>query len=584
MKTQGFKATEREGSDGRVVPQGRRKASSTAARRGGKATTANEQVGQLDLFFETADSPQGADGGAAPKGAEPREVPKSKNDESMSLPTMTMEEVATEANLKRALKQVASNKGAPGVDKQTVMFVREHEGDVLPCLRRALLDGSYRPGSIRRVWIPKPHGGQRGLGIPNVVDRIVQQAVLQIVSPHYVPTFHGSSHGFRPGRSCHTAIAQARKYLEDGYEWVVDLDLEKFFDRVHHDRLMARLKQRIRDERLLRVIHQMLKAKVVLPEGVVVSTEEGVPQGGPLSPLLSNIVLDELDWELEQRGHRFVRYADDSNIYVRSERSGQRVMASITRFIETRLRLRINRDKSAVARPGERHFLGFTLRREPLSGESEVLLSNRSQERVNDKLRQMTPRNWGDSLRECIRRLNVYLRGWYGYFEICTEAATGMLRQIDGHLRRRLRAIILRQWKRKRSIVRKLLKLGAQPWLAWNSVYKGNRSWWALSNCQPVKWGLNRTWFRTRDLFSLEQNWVDDHAPNLVIASPQGEIIAGRKAGSGAVSNARKRTTRHGETVNPPRNRKSGRGNPSPTANESASKQADDPAVPKSRM
>ena len=574
----------REESDGRVVPQGRRKTSSTAERRGGKATTANELVGQLDLFSETADSPQGADGDVAQKlGAESREVPKSENDESMSLPTMTMEEIANEANLKRALQQVASNRGAPGVDRQTVTMVREHEGEVLPHLRRALLDGSYRPGSIRRVWIPKPHGGQRGLGIPNVVDRIVQQAMLQILSPHYEPTFHRSSHGFRPGRSCHTAITEARQYLEDGYEWVVDLDLEKFFDRVHHDRLMARLKQRIRDERLLSLIRQMLKAKVVLPDGVVVSTEEGVPQGGPLSPLLSNIVLDELDWELEQRGHRFVRYADDSNIYVRSERSGHRVMASIKRFIETRLRLRVNRDKSAVARPGERHFLGFTLRREPSSGESEVLLSNRTQNRVNGKLQQMTPRNWGRSLRECIRGLNVYLRGWYGYFGICSEVATTMLRQIDGHLRRRLRAIVLRQWKRKRSIVRKLRKLGVAPWLAYNSVYKGSRSWWALSACQPVNCALNVAWFRKRELFSLEQTWHEKNAQT-VNASPNGEIVAGRKTGSGTISKAQRRTTPHGGTVNPPRNRKSGRGNPPPTANESVAGRADDTDAPKSRM
>jgi group II intron reverse transcriptase/maturase len=224
---------------------------------------------------------------------------------------MTMEEVASEENLKRAFQQVASNKGAPGPDQQNVDEVREHLSEVLLALRRELLSGSYRPGEIRRVWIPKSGGGQRGLGIPNVVDRIVQQAVQQVLSPHYEPTFHDSSHGFRPGRSCHTAIAEAKKHLEDGYDWVVDLDLERFFDRVHHQRLLARLEQKVDDRRLLTLIHQMLKAKVVMPDGVVVSTEEGVPQGGPLSPLLSNIVLDELDRELEQRGHRFVRYADD---------------------------------------------------------------------------------------------------------------------------------------------------------------------------------------------------------------------------------------------------------------------------------
>jgi group II intron reverse transcriptase/maturase len=225
---------------------------------------------------------------------------------------MTMEEVASDGNLRRAFQTVESNDGAPGPDRQSVREVREHLEHVLPALRRALLDESYDPGMIRRVWIPKAGGGERGLGIPNVIDRIVQQAVHQVLSPHYEPTFHPSSHGFRTGRSCHTAIAEAGRHLKEGHEWVVDLDLERFFDRVHHDRLMARLAQRIEDRRLLRLIRQMLTAKVVMPDGVVVATEEGTPQGGPLSPLLSNIVLDELDWELEERGHRFVRYADDS--------------------------------------------------------------------------------------------------------------------------------------------------------------------------------------------------------------------------------------------------------------------------------
>jgi RNA-directed DNA polymerase len=238
-------------------------------------------------------------------------VPKSGNEEEKTLPAMTMEEVASEGNLRRAFDQVKANKGAPGPDRQSVQVVGEGLGTLMPALSRSLLDGTYRPGDIRRVWIPKSGGGQRGLGIPNVVDRVVQQAVHQVLGPHYEPTFHPSSHGFRPGRSCHTAIAEAKEYLEEGHEYVVDLDLEKFFDRVNHDRLMARLEQKVHDTRLLRLIRQMLKAKVVLPDGVVVRTEEGVPQGGPLSPLLSNIVLDELDRELAQRGHRFVRYADD---------------------------------------------------------------------------------------------------------------------------------------------------------------------------------------------------------------------------------------------------------------------------------
>ncbi len=371
-----------------------------------------------------------------------------------------MEEVASQDNLRRAFERVASNDGAPGPDRQSVDQVRAHLDAVMPMLHRELLDGSYRPGLIRRVWIPKSGGGERGLGIPDVVDRIVQQAVHQVLSPHYEPTFHSSSHGFRPGRSCHTAIAEARAHLEEGYTWVVDLDLEKFFDRVHHDRLLARLEPRVKDRRLIDLIRRMLKAKVVMPNGVVVSTEEGTPQGGPLSPLLSNIVLDELDQELARRGHRFVRYADDCNIYVRSERSGQRVMASVVRFIDSRLRLKVNANKSAVARPEERHFVGFRLRREPEDGSVEVLLSKRSKTRIDETIRRLVPRNWGQSLRACIAQLNEYLVGWIGFYWICTEAAAQVLSSLDAHIRRRLRALLLRQWKRKRTIARHLVQLG----------------------------------------------------------------------------------------------------------------------------
>ena len=303
----------REKSDGREVPQGRRKTAVTAATRGGKATTASQQARQLGLFFETADNPKGNVGGVdsgLPASA-PLAVPKSKATKRNVAPAMTMEEVALHENLMCAFREVASNRGAPGPDRQTIGEVREHLGKILPELHRTLLDGSYRPGMVRRKWIPKPGGGERGLGIPDVVDRIVQQAVHRVLSPHYEPTFHEGSHGFRPGRSCHTAIAAAKKHVEAGKAWIVDLDLEKFFDRVSHDRLLSRLEQRVKDRRLLRLIRHMLKAKVVMPDGVVVSTEEGTPQGGPLSPLLSNIVLDELDWELARRGHRFVRYADD---------------------------------------------------------------------------------------------------------------------------------------------------------------------------------------------------------------------------------------------------------------------------------
>jgi RNA-directed DNA polymerase len=503
----------REESDGRKGPQARRKSGVTARQRGGKATTASEQVRQLRLFSETADSPRGDDGVADTGLPVPatRAVPKSGNARGNALPVMTMEEVANEGNLRRAFRKVASNDGAPGPDRQSVEEVEAHLDEVLPALSRALLEGSYRPGMIRRVWIPKPGGGERGLGIPNVVDRLVQQAVHQVLSPNYEPTFHGSSHGFRPGRSCHTAIAEARCYLEEGYEWVVDLDLEKFFDRVNHERLVARLEQRVKDSRLIQLIRQMLKAKVVMPDGVVVSTEEGTPQGGPLSPLLSNIVLDELDQELERRGHRFVRYADDGNVYVRSERSGKRVMASVVRFIEGRLRLKVNLAKSAVARPEERHFLGFRLRREPTDGTVEVLLSPRSKERIDEKIRVLTPRTWGRSLKDCILGLNAYLRGWIGFFWICSAAEERTLHGLDAHIRRRLRALLLKQWKRKRFIVRRLIKLGVNPKTAWRGIYKGRQSLWALSHSTPVDRGLRNAYFAKRGLESLESRWKELH-------------------------------------------------------------------------
>lgn len=302
---------------------------------------------------------------------------------------------------------------------------------------------------------------------------------------------------------------------------MVDFDLENFFDRVCHQRLLARLAERVDDRRLLVLIGQMLKAKVVMPDGVKVSTEEGLPQGGPLSPLLSNIVLDELDRELARRGHRFVRYADDSNVYVRSERAGQRAMASLANFIERRLRLKVNADKSAVARPEERHFLGFSLRREPLEGEVEVLLSRRSQERLAAKVVELTPRNWGNTLAACISRVNAYLRGWLGHFGICTAGAERDMRTADAHIRRRMRAIQLTHWKRKRIIATKLTKLGVSKRAAWRNTYKGCRSWWGLSHSPAVERGLRNAYFAERGLVSLAEQWRGRHPPVAALGQQQ---------------------------------------------------------------
>jgi RNA-directed DNA polymerase len=508
----------RQESDDPVVPDGGRKvvgSGGSFAHRGGKGVAVDQRAGQLGLPFATAGNAAGLPAaalrseGAGLPAIPRREVPKAKSKED-EVQSATMEGVV--GGLSLALEKVAANDGAPGPDRQSVTDVRKHAPTVLPALAASLLDGSYRPGDIRRVWIPKGGGGQRGLGIPNVVDRVVQEATRAVLEPLWEPTFHPSSHGFRPGRSCHTAIAEAKRNVEEGYGWVVDIDLEKFFDKVHHQRLMARVATRVSDRRLLVLLGQMLKAEVVMPDGVKVSTEQGVPQGGPLSPLLSNIVLDELDSELAERELRFVRYADDCNIYVRSERAGQRVMASITSFIAKRLRLTVNAAKSAVARPETRHFLGFRLRVHPETSVVEVLMSARSLERVAGAIRQRTPRNWGGSLESCISGVNVFLRGWFGFFSVCTGEERTMS-GLDAHIRRRLRAILLIHWKNGPTIARNLIAMGIRRKTAWATVYDGRRGTWHLSHRPAVDRALDRAFFARRKLVSLGKLWESLHRP-----------------------------------------------------------------------
>jgi len=324
-----------------------------------------------------------------------------------------MEKVVARENMLRALRRVEQNRGAPGMDGVTTEQLRELLKAQWPATREALLGDAYRPKPVRRVEIPKPGGGMRLLGIPTVMDRLVQQALLQVLTPIFDPRFSDSSYGFRPGRSAHDAVRRARQYVEEGYVWVVDIDVEKFFDRVNHDMLMARVARVVQDKRVLRLIRRYLQAGVMV-NGVVMGTEEGTPQGGPLSPLLANIMLHDLDKELEARGHRFVRYADDCNIYVRTSRAGERVMAGVVEFLQERLKLKVNEHKSAVDRPEHRKFLGFSYYK--VKGQVRIRLSSQTRQRFRARVRNLTRRNRSEKLEERVKRLSAYLVGWIGYF------------------------------------------------------------------------------------------------------------------------------------------------------------------------
>jgi RNA-directed DNA polymerase len=363
--------------------------------------------------------------------------------ESLAVGEQLMEEVCERENCKQALARVKANKGSPGVDGMTVDELPEFLKQHWPAIREQLLSGTYKPQPVKRVEIPKPDGGGvRKLGIPPVLDRFIQQAVMQVLQRKWDRTFSDHSYGFRPGRSAHQAVAAAQQYIAAGYRWVVDLDLEKFFDRVNHDKLMAKIAERVSDKRLLKLIRAFLRAGV-MEGGLVSPVDEGTPQGGPLSPLLSNIVLDELDRELEQRGLRFARYADDSNIYVRSRRAGERVMESLTRFITAKLQLKVNQQKSAVARPWARKFLGFSF---TSAGIPKRRIAPKAVDRFKKRVRELTSRTRGVSMERMAEELSRYLRGWIGYFGKCETPS--VLADLEHWLRRRLRSAIWKQWKR----------------------------------------------------------------------------------------------------------------------------------------
>ena len=510
----------RQKSEDPIVPKGARKFASTARLRGGKGVSVDKERVQLGLPFTTAVSCEGTTGEAL---AQPtsRRTPKVDVQAGSALST-TLDVVIQ--NLDEALIHVARNKGAPGSDGQRIEDVQRDWDTIRGPLERSLLDGTYRPGASRRKVIPKPGGGERVLSIPNVVDRVVQQALYAAMQPQFEPDFSDHSHGFRPGRSCHTAIAEAKAYVAGGFAVVVDLDLSKFFDRVNHQRLLASVSRKVESRPVMKLLNHILQSETVMPNGLTVRTEEGVPQGGPLSPLLSNIVLDELDKELMCRGHRFVRYADDVAIFVRSERAGVRVMESLTRFIERRMRLKVNTEKSSVRNPDEGNLLGFRLVPRP-DGTVEIDLSDRTLKRAHARIRELTPRNWGRSLWHCLHRLNRYFTGWFGFFGICTTMVRTHLKSLDGRARRRVRAIQLKQWKRKRTILAKLNQMKYSKNVA-KALYAKNRSWWALSNQGVVSHRLNSAWMQERGLQPLLERHIERALPKVVSfqSGPRGQL------------------------------------------------------------
>jgi len=370
-----------------------------------------------------------------------------------------MEEVCERENLVRAWQRVRGNKGAPGVDGMTVEEAKSYLREHWPEIRSQLLGGTYQPQPVRRVEIPKPDGGVRKLGVPCVVDRLIQQALLQVLQGRWDPTFSEASFGFRPGRSAHQAVAQTQRYIAEGYNVVVDLDLEKFFDRVNHDSLMARVAARVADKRVLKLIRAFLNAGV-MEDGLVRPVDEGTPQGGPLSPLLSNLVLDDLDKELERRGLRFCRYADDCNIYVRSRRAGERVMASVSRFLTQKLKLKVNETKSAVARPEERKFLGFSIANDG----SERRIAPKALDTFKVRVRELTRRTRGEPLPQVVEGLRPYLIGWRNYFGFCQTPR--VLTNLEAWIRRRLRMYLWRQWRNGRNRFKELRRRGVPKFLA----------------------------------------------------------------------------------------------------------------------
>lgn len=410
--------------------------------------------------------------------------------------TMRMEQVLTRENILEALSRVEWNKGSHGVDGMSVSKLRPHMMEHWQEIREALLAGTYEPAPVRRVEIPKPNGGKRKLGIPTVQDRFIQQALHQALTPIFDPEFSEFSYGFRPGKQAHQAVRQARSYIREGYGWVIDLDLEKFFDRVNHDKLMHLIGKKDRDGRILHLIRRYLQAGI-MENGLVTANREGTPQGGPLSPLLSNIMLDQLDNELERRGIRFVRYADDCMIFVKSRKAGMRVMESITHFIEKKLGLKVNREKTAIDRPWRRDYLGFSF---TPGKDVKIRIAKKSVKKFKQRVRELTCRSKSISMGHRIEKLNQYLMGWCGYFSLAETPS--VFKALDGWIRRRLRMIVWKQWKRVRTRYRNLVRLGVHPEKAyiWANTRK---SYWRISNSPILHKTLGNSYWNNQGLKSL---------------------------------------------------------------------------------
>jgi len=408
-----------------------------------------------------------------------------------------LNQILARPNMIQALKRVEANKGSQGVDMMPVQTLRQHILENWDSIKAQILAGTYEPQPVLRVEIPKPDGGVRLLGIPTVTDRLIQQAISQILSKEYDQTFSDNSYGFRPKRSAHDAIRKAKGYMKEGYRWVVDMDLEKFFDKVNHDRLMATLAKRIHDKSLLKLIRKFLQSGVMI-NGVVSSTGEGTPQGGPLSPLLSNIVLDELDKELEKRGHKFVRYADDCNIYVKSKRAGERTIASVQRFVEGTLRLKVNESKSAVDRPWNRKFLGFSFSHHK---EPKVRVAKTSLQRMKKKIREITSRKMPFPMEYRIEKLNQYLIGWCGYFALADTPS--IFNKLDSWIKRRLRMCLWKNWKKPRTRIRNLIRLKVPYGKAyeWGNTRKG---YWRISKSPILHRTLGNSYWESQGLKSLQ--------------------------------------------------------------------------------